>query len=171
MDVKINIAGFVPNSITDGPGLRFTVFCQGCTHNCPGCHNPQTHPFNTGTDYTPAEIFEKIKKDPLVKKVTFSGGDPFCQSEGFYHLAKILKENNYEVACYTGFLFEELIKDENSFEYKLLENIDILVDGPFKMSEKSLDLKFKGSKNQRTIDVPNSLQQKTAVLSQNPSWV
>jgi len=159
-DLKINIAGLVPDSIVDGPGIRFTVFCQGCAHNCPGCHNPQTHPFNAGKDYTVLELIKKIQENPLCKGVTFSGGDPMFQPEGFSALAEKLKSLNYEIACYTGFTWEALMKDKSefaAFRLELLKNIDVLIDGPFVLEKKNLDLLFRGSSNQRIIDVQKSL--------------
>lgn len=166
----IDISGFAPNSITDGPGLRFTVFCQGCIHNCPGCHNPETHPFGTGEKYRVEDIYKMIKKDPLVKGVTFSGGEPFCQREAFCRLAQLLKADGYEIAAYTGFLFEDLIKDKTDAKYKLLEYLDILIDGPFILAQRSLDAGFKGSLNQRVINVPASLEKGEVVLEKSARW-
>ena len=167
----LNIAGFNKNSITDGPGFRFVIFAQGCIHNCKGCHNPETHPFGTGTNYTAAEIIAMIKKNPMIKGVTLSGGDPFCQPAPFAALAAELKKQGYEICAFTGYTYEQLTKDVTDDKYKLLENVDILIDGPFVESEKSMDLKFKGSRNQRTIDVAESLKAGTAVLSESPRWV
>ncbi|MEG1895941.1 MAG: anaerobic ribonucleoside-triphosphate reductase activating protein [Oscillospiraceae bacterium] len=168
---KINIAGFNKNSITDGPGLRFVVFCQGCVHHCEGCHNPQTHEFGTGTDYTVEEIYNMVKQNPIAKGVTFSGGEPFCQPAGFLALARLLKAEGYELASYSGFTIEEIMADKDSDRYKLLENLDILVDGKFILEQMSFDLKFKGSANQRTLDVPESIKQGKAVLSTSQRWV
>lgn len=169
---KINISGFNKESITDGPGLRFVVYCQGCVHNCGGCHNPETHEFNIGQDYTVDSIHEMIKQNPIIKGVTFSGGEPFCQPEGFLSLGEILKKEGYELACYSGFTIEHLLsQDKESPTYKLLEKLDILVDGKFIESEKSFDLKYKGSINQRTIDVQESLRQGKAVLTKSQRWV
>ncbi|MBR6518890.1 MAG: anaerobic ribonucleoside-triphosphate reductase activating protein [Oscillospiraceae bacterium] len=166
----INVAGFNKNSITDGPGFRFVIFAQGCVHGCKGCHNPETHSFGTGTDYSAAEIIAMIKKNPMIKGVTLSGGDPFCQAEAFAKLSAELKKHGYEICAFTGYLFEKLIEDKADAKYKLLENVDILIDGPFIESEKSLELRFKGSRNQRTIDVAKSLAEGKAVLSDSPRW-
>lgn len=166
----IDISGFAPNSITDGPGLRFTVFCQGCIHNCPGCHNPETHPFGTGEKYRVEDIYKMIKKDPLVKGVTFSGGEPFCQREAFCRLAQLLKADGYEIAAYTGFVFEDLVKDKSDAKYKLLEYLDILVDGPFVLARRSLEAGFRGSLNQRVINVPASLEKGEAVPEKSARW-
>lgn len=170
-DTVLNIAGFNKNSITDGPGFRFVIFAQGCIHNCPGCQNPETHSFGVGKDYTIRQIIEMIKKNPMIKGVTLSGGDPFCQPKQFAELASELKQQGYEVCAFTGFLFEDLVRDEHDDKYKLLQNTDILVDGPFILEQKSMDLKFKGSANQRTIDVAKSLEKGVVVLSDSPRWV
>ena len=167
----LNIAGFNKNSITDGPGFRFVIFAQGCVHNCKGCHNPETHPFGTGEDYTAADIIAMIRKNPMIKGVTLSGGDPFCQAENFAKLSAELKKLGYEVCAFTGYLYENLVSDTADAKYRLLQNVDILVDGPFVESEKSMDLKFKGSRNQRTIDVPKSLEKGEVVISDSPRWV
>lgn len=166
----IDISGFAPNSITDGPGLRFTVFCQGCVHNCPGCHNPETHSFGTGVEYQVEDIYKMIKKDPIVRGVTFSGGEPFCQAEGFYRLAKLLKADGYEIAAYSGFTYEQLTKNTDSWEYKLLSLCDILVDGPFVMAQRTLSGGFRGSSNQRVLNVARSLAAGHAVEEISARW-
>lgn len=166
----IDISGFAPNSITDGPGLRFTVFCQGCIHACPGCHNPETHRFGIGEKYEVTDIYNMIKKDRLVKGVTFSGGEPFCQAEGFYELAKLLKADGYEIAAYSGFTFEQLTKDRDSFEYRLLSLCDTLIDGPFILAQRSLSAGFRGSLNQRVLNVKASLDAGEAVWERSARW-
>ena len=158
MQSILNIAGLVDDSIVDGPGIRFTVFAQGCTHNCLGCHNPDTHVFGIGTDYTITEIIRQIKSNPLVHGVTFSGGDPFFQAEGFAELGRQLREMKYEVAAYTGFTWEYLIACGDEDQIELLKNLDILVDGRFEIEKRNLDLRFRGSSNQRIIDVQKSLE-------------
>lgn len=162
----IRLAGLVPESYVDGPGIRFTVFVQGCPHHCKGCHNPETHDFNGGRLADVDKIFGKIIRDPLIKGVTFSGGEPFCQPEPLNYLAGMLKEKGYHVMSYSGYTFEELLKmsEENSNIKGLLEKLDILVDGRFELSQRSLELKFKGSRNQRLIDVPKSLKEGRVVL-------
>lgn len=162
----IRLAGLVPESYVDGPGIRFTVFVQGCPHHCKGCHNPETHDFNGGRLANVDKIFGKIIRDPLIKGVTFSGGEPFCQPEPLNYLAGMLKEKGYHVMSYSGYTFEELLKmsEENSNIKGLLEKLDILVDGRFELSQRSLELKFKGSRNQRLIDVPKSLKEGRVVL-------
>lgn len=162
----IRLAGLVPESYVDGPGIRFTVFVQGCPHHCKGCHNPETHDFNGGRLADVDKIFGKIIRDPLIKGVTFSGGEPFCQPEPLNYLAGMLKEKGYHVMSYSGYTFEELLamSEENSNIKGLLEKLDILVDGRFELSQRSLELKFKGSRNQRLIDVPKSLKEGRVVL-------
>lgn len=106
----INLAGFDDESITNGPGAPRRGLRAGVSARLPGCHNPQTHAFGTGRDCTPRELFERIRRNPLVSGVTFSGGEPLSQPSGFAELAALLKEAGYEIAIYTGYRFEELLK-------------------------------------------------------------
>ena len=167
----IRLAGVVRESIVDGPGIRFTVFVQGCPHHCPGCHNPQTHDPEGGYDCAPQRLLEEIDRDPLVRGVTFSGGEPFSQAEPFTELAKLLKANGYEVASYTGYTFEELLENGTPAQKQLLAALDILVDGEFVLAQRNLDLRFRGSENQRILDVPQSLAQGRAVWCTAARWV
>ncbi len=161
----IKLSGLVPESFVDGPGIRFTIFTQGCPHRCEGGHNPETHDFNSGRLADVDKILGKIIENPLIKGVTFSGGEPFCQSEPLAYLAKELKKRNYHVMCYSGYTFEQLceMSKSNNHIKELLDNIDILVDGPFILKERSLELRFRGSRNQRLIDVKESLAAGKAV--------
>lgn len=161
----IKLAGLVPESFVDGPGIRFTIFVQGCPHHCKGCHNPETHDFNGGRTADTDRIFKKITENPLIKGVTFSGGEPFCQAEPLADLGKKLKEKGYHLMSYSGYTFEELLEKsrKDSAVKELLSCLDILVDGRFVLAERSLELKFRGSKNQRLIDVPLSLKSGKAV--------
>ena len=170
--MTLQVAGFVPESITDGPGIRFVVFCQGCVHHCPGCHNAQTWPFEGGQPWEPAAIFEQLRRDPLVRGVTFSGGEPFCQAAAFAELAALLKANRYEVAAYSGWTFEQLCEKAKTEPdvAALLQKLDVLVDGPFRQEELSLELKFRGSRNQRILDVPASLAAGAAVEKTDGRW-
>ncbi len=168
---KLKISGVVNNSIVDGPGLRFTLFTQGCPHNCPGCHNPQTHPFKGGKNYSLRKFKKDISLNTLLYGVTFSGGDPFSQAKALIPYAKCVKERGLELACYTGFVFEQLFSGSVPFAKELLQYIDILIDGKFVLAQKSLNLRFKGSKNQRTIDVQSSLKEGKVVLSKDEKWV
>ena len=166
----IDISGYAPNSITDGPGLRFGVFCQGCNHHCPGCHNPETHEFGIGTKVDVEDIYKMIKKDPIVRGVTFSGGEPFDQAEGFYYLAKLLKADGYELAAYSGYTYEQLTRNTEDYKYKLLSLLDILVDGPFVLAKRSLSAGFRGSTNQRVLNIPASLANGKATWEESARW-
>lgn len=161
----IKLAGLVPESYVDGPGIRFTIFTQGCPHHCKGCHNPETHDFNGGRTADTDRILKKIRENPLIKGVTFSGGEPFCQAEPLADLGRRLKEMGYHIMSYSGYTFEELLEKskENKAVAELLSCLDILVDGRFILEERSLEIKFRGSKNQRLIDVPLSLKSGKAV--------
>ena len=161
--MKIRIADIVDDSIVDGPGLRFVVFVQGCTHNCKGCHNPDTHDINGGkivdTDY----ILEKFYENPLLDGITLSGGEPFLQTTPLSVIARDIKEKGFNVIVSTGFTWEELMEYKEKY-YELLKYTDILIDGPFDENLKSYDLMFRGSGNQRAIDVFKSLSENKVVL-------
>ena len=166
----IRIAGVVRESIVDGPGIRYVVFAQGCHRKCGGCHNESTHDFSGGKDADINEIMSDIEKNPLLSGVTFSGGEPFCQPEGFLSFARKLKEKKINIVCYTGYTLEELIalQEEKKSVGKLLDNIDILIDGPFIFEKRDLTLQFRGSSNQRYIDlnaVRKENRKKTACIS------
>ena len=154
----------------DGPGIRTTIFCQGCPHHCPGCHNPETWAFGQGTDLEVERIAAIVEENPLCRGVTFSGGEPFAQAAGFAGLAKILKAKGYEVASYSGYTFEELLEGTEE-QRELLSCIDILIDGPFLQAEKSLEIAFRGSCNQRILDVPASLKEGRAVQTKSLRWL
>ena len=165
----VNLAGIVSDSIVDGPGIRTTLFAQGCPHHCPGCHNPETWDFSGGHEATTDQILGIVRFNPISRGVTFSGGEPFAQAAGFAQIAKALKAGGYEVASYSGFTFEELL--EGTPEQKeLLGWLDVLIDGPFLLTEKSLELPFRGSRNQRIIDVPKSLAAGQAVVITKGRW-
>ncbi len=157
---KLRLAGVIRESIVDGPGIRMTVFTQGCPHHCKGCHNEQTWDFDGGYDSSTERILEEAQKDPLLRGLTFSGGEPFSQAQNMAILAKEAKEKGYDIFCYTGYTFEKLLSEfETHPEYKeLLEQCDWLVDGPFVLEKRSLMLKFRGSTNQRILDVKKSLE-------------
>lgn len=159
------------DSIVDGPGLRFVIWTQGCGHKCPGCHNSETHDFNAGVEISVDSIKERItelSKNKSYQGVTFSGGDPMYQIEELTELARHAQECGLDVWVYTGFTFEYLLKNEKEKFLKSLEHIDVLVDGPFILKEKSLTLLFKGSKNQRLIDVKKTLDKGKIVLFEEP---
>lgn len=150
----LRIAGIIRESIVDGPGLRFTVFAQGCPHLCKGCHNESTHDFKGGYDCEISRILAEIDKNPLLTGVTFSGGEPFCQPRGFYELGREIKARGLDIVSYTGYTLEELISLSKEDEYigRLLNISDYLVDGPFILEERDLTLEFRGSKNQRFME-------------------
>ena len=163
--MKIRMAGVANDSIVDGQGIRFTLFVQGCPHNCEGCHNPQTHDFNSGYIDDTDKILEQIKQNPLLDGVTFSGGEPFCQAEALSYLGKQLKGLGYDIVTYTGYTFEYLLEHGNK-ENKwldLLKVSDFLVDGRFELDKKRWDLRFRGSSNQRYLDCKESLKQGKAI--------
>lgn len=165
----LNLAGIVGDSIVDGPGIRTTIFSQGCPHHCPGCHNPETWAFGCGTDTDEDTIFGIVRSNPLCRGVTFSGGEPFAQAEGFAKLAKHLKAAGYEVASYSGYTFEALMNGTQA-QKDFLSSIDVLIDGPFVEDEKTLEIPFRGSRNQRILDIPQSLAAGRAVEITKGRW-
>lgn len=159
--MDIRIAGIVNDSIVDGPGIRFTIFTQGCPHNCEGCHNPQTHTFDDGKIVSVEELIDQIQSNPLLDGVTFSGGEPFVQAEALSVLAKVIHDNTeLDVVTYTGYTFEQLMSgsEDNPYWKALLQETDILIDGPFVQSKKSYELHFRGSSNQRCLDSKESVR-------------
>ena len=157
----LRIAGTIPESIVDGPGIRYVLFTQGCPHSCPGCHNPQTHDFAGGRETQVSDLLTDITRRSFVKAVTLSGGEPFCQPAPLAELAAALKAKGFHLMCYSGFTFEELLQKEDA--RPLLEQLDLLVDGRFVESRKNIELRFRGSDNQRVLDVPASLAAGSAV--------
>lgn len=155
LDAKIQVAGFAKESIVDGPGVRFAIFCQGCPHNCKGCHNPGTHEFNEGRSFKVSEIIEAIDKNPILQGVTFSGGEPLCQVESFLALAKEVKVRSLHLVIYTGYTIEEL-EDRMTKEPALKDLLlltDILIEGRYVDELRDISLIYRGSKNQRVIDL------------------
>lgn len=162
--MELRIAGTVNDSIVDGPGIRFTIFTQGCPHNCEGCHNPQTHDFNGGTLVDTDDLLEKIKGNPLLDGVTFSGGEPFCQAHVLAELGKEIKALGMDIITYTGYTFEKLYENREQNGWgELLSVTDYLIDGPFILDKKDWEIKFRGSSNQRYIDCQESLKKGSAV--------
>lgn len=166
--MKIRMSGIVEESIVDGPGIRFTVFVQGCPHHCEGCHNPTTHDFNGGYDDDTDRLFDLISQNPLLDGVTFSGGEPFCQAKPLAQLGRKIKELGLGVMAYTGFTIEQLLKDANSDNgyMELLNTLDYLIDGRFVLSQKSYECQFRGSTNQRIIDVKATIEKGSAVVTE-----
>ena len=181
--ILLDLAGIEAESIVDGPGIRFAIFCQGCPHDCPGCHNPATHPFGTGTKVSVERLMKEIEKDPLLKGVTFSGGEPFCQAAAFLELGRLVKERGLDLVVFTGYRYEELLglagydasgekidDGASGTEWAspgdikgLLDICDILIDGRFVLAERDLTLQFRGSRNQRLIDM-NATREKGEVV-------
>jgi anaerobic ribonucleoside-triphosphate reductase activating protein len=156
--MKVQIAGIIKESVTDGLGLRTTIFFQGCEHRCLGCHNPQTWNFQGGNEYELEDLLCQLPDSPLFKGITLSGGDPFYQPLAAAHIARKYKKAEKDVWTYTGFTWEELLSENNPDRLDLLKNSDVLVDGPFIQSKLTLDLPFRGSSNQRLIAVRDSLE-------------
>lgn len=159
----IRIAGITEDSIVDGPGLRLTVFVQGCKHGCKGCHNPQTHDPNGGKGIDTNRIIDMMYKNPILHGVTLSGGEPFNQAMACYDIAQAAKQMGLNVWCYTGYTWEAIYELYKSIYLPLLDYVDVLVDGPYIESQRTLELPWRGSKNQRLIDVQESLRQGKAV--------
>lgn len=157
---ELRLAGVVRESIVDGPGIRMTIFTQGCPHHCKGCQNPQTHSFDGGYISHPENLLKAIDENPLLRGVTFSGGEPFMQAEALADLAVEIHKRGLDVLTYTGFTYEQLIDSFEKFpdRKKLLEQTDYLVDGKFVEALKSYELQFRGSSNQRIIDVKKTVQ-------------
>ena len=161
MDKNIRLSGIAYESLVNGPGMRRVFFAQGCRHKCKGCFNPDTHDFNGGEDRNMDELIEAVLENPMLRGVTFSGGDPWEQADKFAYMAKIFKEHNLNVWSYTGYTYEYIWehKDERNGWNELLNNIDVLVDGRFEEDMMQEGLKFRGSYNQRIIDVKESLKE------------
>lgn len=165
--MKLKIAGTVNDSIVDGPGMRFTIFTQGCPHHCEGCHNPQTHDFSGGVLADTDQLLLKIRENPLLDGVTFSGGEPFCQAEALAAMGAEIRKMGLNVITYTGYAFEELYENRSQNSWgKLLEATDILIDGKFILAQKNWNIRFRGSSNQRYIDCQASLKAGKAVKTE-----
>lgn len=160
----LRIAGTLEDSIVDGPGIRYVIFTQGCPHRCSGCHNPETHAFDGGKEADVEEILRKIRENPLASGVTFSGGEPFVQAEALLPIAEAVKEMGKHLMIYTGYLYEELLQREDAGVQKLLEIADVLVDGPFVLEERDLTLQYRGSRNQRVMDLKKTREMGKIVL-------
>ena len=162
-ETMIRIAGIVEESIVDGPGVRTVVFTQGCPHHCPGCHNPQTHSFTDGKLMPVDALITEITKNKLVRGVTLSGGEPFCQSKELIPFVRGLKSFGYDVMGFSGYLYDTLCSNHSM--YKLLCELSYLIDGPYKKEEHIYGLHLRGSKNQRIIDVQRSISDGKVVLA------
>ena len=160
----MRIYGLVQDSIVDGPGWRFTCFVQGCPHHCPGCHNPDSHAFDGGTEMTCDEVIRKMLSNPLTDGLTLSGGEPFAQAADCLTIAKAAHEYGLNVWSFSGWTFDHLLSNGTDEQKALLRELDVLVDGPFLLEQRSLTLAWRGSKNQRVIDVQASLAAGEVVL-------
>jgi len=168
--MTIDMAGIARDSIVDGPGIRTTYFVQGCPHRCRECQNPETWDFGAGTPMETEDLADIARSNPLCRGVTFSGGEPFCQAKALTELGHILRAEGYEIAVYSGYTFEELL-DGTEEQRMLLLVVDVLIDGPFLPEERSLELNFRGSRNQRVLNVPESLKAGKAVAETSPRWL
>ena len=161
--MKIRLAAYLqPDSIVDGEGVRTVVWTQGCPHHCPGCHNASTWDFDGGALIEVEDVINELKKIKNQDGITLSGGDPVCQADACYEISKAAHEMGLNVWCYTGFTYEQMLL--NPKMRRLLDQVDVLVDGKFLQEEKSYDIYFRGSRNQRIIDVPKSLEAEQVVL-------
>ena len=162
----IRLAGIAENSLVNGKGLRKVFFSQGCSHHCDGCFNQHTWEFAGGRMFDMDELVQKVKDEPFLDGVTFSGGDPFQQADKFAYLAKKLHEANINIWAYTGYTFEELMKlaQTNPHIKQMINNVDVIVDGRFMKDKMSENLKYCGSSNQRVIDVKSSLNENKIIL-------
>ena len=176
--MRISLSGVTGDSIVDGPGLRLTIFTQGCLHHCPGCHNPQTHDPEGGSWADTEDILAAAAENPLLDGITLSGGDPFLQPVPCLALAEGAHKIGLNVWTYTGYTWEALWEENAPEKIALLKETDVLVDGPFLLAERSLELRFCGSRNQRLIDVPATRARGRIVLWEThedfpvkpPSW-
>ncbi len=156
MASEIKVCGTEPESIVDGEGIRYVIFVQGCPHHCPGCHNPESHPFDGGEARSVDVLFKEICEDPLLGGVTFSGGEPFCQPEPLAELARLVHARGLDITTYTGYRYEDLLDMRDPGIGALLAETDVLIDGPFILEERDLTLPFRGSRNQRIMRLRHS---------------
>ena len=161
---KVRLSGIVSESVCDGPGLRTVLFFQGCNHHCIGCHNPQTWSFSGGEEHEISDLLRTLPDSPLIKGITFSGGDPFYQADAAALIAEELHNRGKNIWAYTGFKVEELLLESNLSRMKFLLQCDVLVDGPFNYKEAKTGLIFRGSLNQRIIMVKESYLEKRIIL-------
>lgn len=165
MNKTVRLSGIAYESLVNGPGMRRVFFAQGCTHNCEGCFNPETHDFYGGEEKNMDELIEDVLKNKMIRGVTFSGGDPIEQADKFSYMAKAFKSSGLNIWCYTGYTFEQLLeKQEKDKDVRdLINNIDVLVDGKFEINNKKDGIRFRGSNNQRIIDVKGTLDKKKVI--------
>ena len=173
MPDTLRLYGLVTDSVVDGPGFRTAIFMQGCPHACPGCHNPDSHPMEGGTVWTLDDIERKFANNPLLSGITLTGGEPFMQAEGCAELARRAHGKGLTVWTYTGYTYEQLLEKARTQPEiaALLAQIDVLVDGPFILGLRSLDLDFCGSSNQRSIDLVGTRKTGQLTLYTKPEWL
>ena len=163
----LRMCGIERESIVDGPGFRYVVFVQGCPHRCPGCHNPESHDFDAGEDMTVQEIFEEFKQNEHLHGITLSGGEPFCQAPALVELVKLVRSLGKDVMAFSGWTYEELLAKNDPAVNELLDLTDILVDGRYEEAERNLTLVYRGSENQRVIDMKKTREAGNVVLYQS----
>lgn len=167
----LHVAGCMHDSIVDGPGLRFVVFFQGCPHHCAGCHNPETWPMQGGVPYAPEDLLALAQKSPICHAITLSGGEPFAQAgEEMLAFLDLCRQNGYELAAYTGYTFEQLLQGSDA-QRAMLQRLDVLVDGQFVQEQLTLSARFRGSLNQRILNLPHSLAAGAPVWETAERWV
>ena len=164
----MKIAGFYDESISNGLGWRAVLFVSGCPHHCPGCHNEVAQSYDYGKEFNEQEILERIQANSILNGITISGGEPLCK-ENIAEVNKFIQDvrkvkPNFDVWCYTGYTLEELRERNDDITNQALQNIDVLVDGKFIQERKNPEIKFRGSDNQRILDVPKCLKEKKAVM-------
>lgn len=160
----INLAGLIEESIVDGPGFRMSVFTQGCPFHCPGCHNPETWSFEGGKKYTVDDLRKIWRANPLIEGITLSGGEPTAQKEAVLQIIKAANEDGLNAIMYSGHTLEELVALNDLTINEILEKIILLIDGRFILEQRTLNLPFRGSKNQRVIDMIETRKQQKIVL-------
>jgi anaerobic ribonucleoside-triphosphate reductase activating protein len=166
----LRVAGMVNDSIVDGPGLRFALFLQGCDKDCPGCHNQEARAQAGGEFLSPDAVFAKIRANPILTGVTFSGGEPLLQAAALIPLAELVRTAGLALAIYSGDRFEEILNRGAAHVLRLLSLADVLIDGPFLLSQKTLTLPFRGSANQRLLDLPRSLVAHRPIETTDDRW-
>lgn len=169
----IRLYGLAAESIVDGKGYRAVIFTQGCPHRCEGCHNPESHDPNGGTVWTINDVAERFLHNPLLEGITLSGGEPFAQPAACAELARRAHARGLTVWTYSGYTLEQLFQLAKSSAdiHALLSETDVLIDGPFLLAERSLSLRYRGSKNQRLIDMHKTRAQGEVVLWEAENWL
>ena len=171
--MQIRLAGIVKESVVDGPGIRMVVFVQGCRHHCPGCHNENTQDPAGGYESTVDEVIAQLPTNSLISGVTFSGGEPFLQAGALAEIGRAARQRGLSIFTYTGFVFESLLAQSSNDEAiaALLSVTDVLIDGPFILEQRDISLAYRGSSNQRLLDLPASLRQGKPAELTDTTWV